>query len=321
MIRMTENNREVKGLLNREEIENIKAQAERGTCSHAYIVDGEQGVGKSEFAKECARILLCTGEKKPCGICDSCKKTEQSMHPDVFTVGSEKTATMDDVREIIRRSSLMPTESDKQIFIVENAGKLRRDAQNALLKIIEEPPETVTIFLLTDMRSSLLPTVLSRGQKIHLSGMTDEEIMSRLVLSHPKEDKNTLKKAVSDCHGNLGLAEKLLSKEFALIEAEAQKIFDAAASNDRYMLAKTVLVSKQKRDFVLSVLYELLEKLDTELKSKYIKGRNQSASSLTRRALFRMSEAVTSCIAAVDSNANLTASLTKLVSNLFAAKA
>lgn len=169
-------------MYNKSELALFYEKAGRGVCSHAYIVDGAAGIGKLEFALSCARALLCTGKTKPCGICQSCRKFSLGGHPDIHITGTgEKCAGVDDIRELIRLASVMPNDGDMQVFIIANAGKMRAGAQNALLKLFEEPPPTVTVFLLTETRNSLLPTLLSRGQRIHLDGMSPKEALAELA--------------------------------------------------------------------------------------------------------------------------------------------
>lgn len=307
-------------MLNTSELGQIKALAGRNKCSHTYIIDGSAGVGKSDFAQECAKIFLCTGKDKPCGECPSCRRFAFGGHSDVFVIGRDKIATMDNIRELIRRSTLMPNEAEKQIFIVENAGRLRRDAQNALLKIIEEPPESVIILLLTDMRSSLLPTVLSRGTKIHLSGMSDGELRAYLRAKYPLESPQRLENAAEKAKGNRGEAEKLLSKEYAALSKNAENLFALALGNDRYAFACALLVTKYKREDASALLNELLELISDALEGKYGVGKGSSCAA-TKKTLSRMAEAVVSCTAALDGNANVNAAMTRLVSDFFAAKA
>lgn len=308
---------------NRDELALFASRAENGTCSHAYIIDGEAGAGKFDFAMDAAGILLCTGKKKPCGVCNACVRIKSGGHSDIFVIGREKAATMDEIRELIRRSNLKPNEAELQVFVVCNAGKLRRDAQNALLKIIEEPPKGVAIFLITESRSSLLPTVLSRGTKIHLCGRTDSELTEYLLQTQKNADPEAIKRAVAAAEGNTRTALALLSKEHAATRQEAKKILTLALGNDRYALAKLLVSSKHKRDTVIPLLQELVLLIGSELKSKYrpVSGYAPVSEKVTKRTLSRMGESVTLCIASLEANANITAAMSKLVSDLFAAKA
>lgn len=315
-------------MYNSDELRLFSQKARNGLCSHAYIVDGDSGIGKLDFALECARALLCTEKNKPCGYCNSCIKMKSGDHPDIFIVGKSKAASIADVRELIRRSFLKPNDSDKQIFIVCNAGKLREDSQNALLKLFEEPPESVAIFLLTESRSSLLPTVLSRGQRIHLDGMYDSEIEENLRESNPELTKAELEIALDVAHGNLGVAKKYLSKESASLRAKAENLLTLALGKKNYELASALITPKYKREQLSAILTEFVilaneaEKYKYGVKTARIAQKGElyeRISNASKRALARMGECAISCISSLENNANVTAAATKLSIELLSA--
>jgi len=313
---------------NADEAALFSAKANKGLCSHAYIVDGAAGIGKYDFALYCARAMLCTGEKKPCGVCESCRKALGGDHPDIFVVGKDKTASIADIRELIRRSMLKPNDSDKQIFIVCNAGKLREDSQNALLKLFEEPPESVAVFLLTESRSSLLPTVLSRGQRIHLDGLSDSDIADVLREKYQNVNPNDLDTAVEIANGNLGEANKYLSKENVALRAKAEKIFTLALQKKSYELSNALITPKFKREQLHALLNEFASIINEAEKSKYnlkkVRLPNDSElisviSTASKRSLARMGEAVVVCMMSLENNANVTVAASKLSIDLLSA--
>ncbi len=315
-------------MYNSDELRLFSEKAKNGLCSHAYIVDGDNGIGKLDFALECARAMLCTETEKPCGYCSNCRKILSNDHPDIFIIGREKTATIADVREIIRRSSLKPNDSDKQIFIVCNAGKLREDSQNALLKLFEEPPESVAVFLLTESRSSLLPTVLSRGQRIHLDGLRDSEIAEILQEKYQNAKTSDLTTAIDIANGNIGEAEKYLSKENVTLRSKAEKLFALALGKKTYDLSNALITPKFKREQLHALLNELAILINEAEKSKYNlkkvrlpKDSELSAmiSTVSKRALARMGESVVVCMMSLENNANVTVAATKLSMDLLSA--
>lgn len=314
-------------MYNSDEIRLFSLRANQGICSHAYIVDGENGIGKLDFALQCAKAILCTERSKPCGYCNSCLKLASSNHPDVFIIGKEKTASIDEVRELIRRASLKPNDSDKQVFIVCNAGRMGENAQNALLKLFEEPPESVCLFLLTENRSSLLPTVLSRGQRIHLDGMRDGEIEEKLLEKQEKIAYKELKTAIKLANGNYGAAEKYLSKESVNLRAKAETLLILALGKKHYELASALVLPKYRRDQLGSILAEFVSLVTEAQKSKYGVPANlpegkeisERLASASKRALARMGEAALACMASLENNANVTAATSKLSIELLSA--
>ncbi len=310
---------------NADEAALFSAKANKGLCSHAYIVDGAAGIGKYDFALYCARTMLCTGAKKPCGVCENCRKALGGDHPDIFVVGKDKTASIADIRELIRRSMLKPNDSDKQIFIVCNAGKLRADAQNALLKLFEEPPETVAMFLLTESRSSLLPTVLSRGQRIHLDGRRDSELEGLLREKYPDASKRDINAALNMASGNLGEAESFLSKEKSGLRLKAEKMLVLALERKGYELGLALVVPKYKREQITALLEEFIAVIVEAQKEKsgiaeYLPPSNSEAAKIigkaSKKALYNMSEYATHSIIALQNNANVNAVTTKLTLDL-----
>lgn len=147
-------------------VKHFKSSIELGKISHAYILNGEKGVGKKTVASVVSKSLQCeSGEPDPCGKCRSCLQAETGNQPDIIWVNHEKPnlISVDEIRtQIINDISLKPYSSRYKIYIVPDAQLLNPQAQNALLKTLEEPPEYAIIMLLTNNVDKFLPTILSR---------------------------------------------------------------------------------------------------------------------------------------------------------------
>lgn len=131
---------------------------------HAYLIVSSGTAAAHKYSRTLAAALMCTGEKgagEPCGKCDACVKIASGTHPDVYIMGNKK-VSVDDVRDMRSQAYLSSNESDKKIFILENTDKFNVQSQNALLKLLEEPPKGVVFILSAPSKSSVLPTVLSR---------------------------------------------------------------------------------------------------------------------------------------------------------------
>ena len=154
-------------IIGQEDIKNHMQKALReGKISHAYIINGEKESGKMMLARTFSQALFCekNGEE-PCGECPSCKKVEHDNHPDLIYVRHEKPGLISvrEVREqVVSDMMIRPYTAERKIYIVEDAQLMNPQAQNAILKSLEEPPEYVTMILLTDNASSLLQTIRSR---------------------------------------------------------------------------------------------------------------------------------------------------------------
>ena len=147
-------------------IRHLKNAIQTEKVSHSYIFTGDPGSGKKLLAGTYAMTLQCEeGGTEPCGHCDSCKKAIGKNHPDIIMVTHEKpnVITIDEIREqIINDVDIKPYCSPYKIYIVANAELMNPQAQNALLKTIEEPPAYAIIMLLTANEGMLLPTIKSR---------------------------------------------------------------------------------------------------------------------------------------------------------------
>lgn len=242
-------------VFNEKEKSALLAEIRRGLISHAYIVEGIRGVGKKTFALEMAKAILCTGAQAPCGRCGACIKCESSSHPDLHLYSCEGTSfKIDKVREIKRLVNLRANDGARAVFILDGAHNMTAAAQNALLKVFEEPPEGTVFFLLTEKKEALLPTVRSRGRTIRLSTAADGDIRAFLKERFPTAKDVDIAEATRVSDGAPGKAEAVLNKEGKAEREAAIKLCAVLyGENDRYALYTAFLAKTKKRDSVLPV--------------------------------------------------------------------
>ena len=204
--------------------EHFQNAIENHKVSHAYILTGEAGMGRKSLANAFALALLCEkGGKEPCMQCHACKQVLSDNHPDLIHVTHEKPNSIgvDDIREQINDTIMVrPYSSYYKIYIVDEAEKMTQQAQNALLKTIEEPPSYAIILLLTTNQEAFLPTILSRCVQMKLKPLRDFVVKSYLVeaLHVPEADADIY---AAFARGNLGKAISLVSSEnFKLMRQE-----------------------------------------------------------------------------------------------------
>ena len=157
----------------------LRQIAKKGQVSHSYILNGPEGTGKRLIADWFARLLQCTGEDRPCGRCLSCLQAVSGSHPDIIHVEHEKPNLIgvDDVRTGINQTMpVRPYSGRYKIYIVDEAERMNVQAQNALLKTIEEPPEYGVIFLLTTNAAAFLPTILSRCVRLDVKPLREDQV-------------------------------------------------------------------------------------------------------------------------------------------------
>ncbi|MGQ9546546.1 MAG: DNA polymerase III subunit delta' [Dehalococcoidia bacterium] len=225
--------------------------------AHAYLLIGPRHVGKGTLAINLAQALNCDALEVPCGECRSCQRILEGKHADVTVtrVDSRTEIGIDDVKELQRLANLPPYEGKCKVFIIEDAEYLSAEAANRLLKILEEPPPGVVWLLLAADQERLLPTIISRCQRLELKPLSTERMQEILINSHNVEaDKAKLLARLS--HGRLGWALSALAND-EILEKRSQKIAELvslsnAGLEQRFGYAQEVanLFSQNRRDAV-----------------------------------------------------------------------
>lgn len=212
--------------------------------SHAYIINGQRGSGKKLLSGLFATTLLCEkGGTSPCNTCHSCIQAESGNHPDIIWVSHEKPGSIgvDDVREQINHTvAVKPYQGPYKVYIIPQADLMTVQAQNAILKTIEEPPEYAVLILLTENAEALLPTITSRCVMLKLRNIKDalirKYLMEKLALPDYKADVCT-----AFSQGNLGKAIMLANSEhFNEIHDEAVHLLQRIHDMELSEIIKTV---------------------------------------------------------------------------------
>ena len=209
-------------------IQYIQNAVTEDKVSHAYIMNGERGSGKKLLANLFAQTLQCErGGNEPCYECHSCKQALSGNHPDIITVQHEKPSSIsvDEIRVQVNEDiQVKPYSSKYKIYIIPEADLMTQQAQNALLKTIEEPPSYAIIILLTENAQKLLPTICSRCVMLKLRNIKDQLVkkylMENLQIPDYKADVCT-----AFAQGNIGKAAMLAGSEhFNEIKDEAVRL-------------------------------------------------------------------------------------------------
>lgn len=153
----------------------------KNKVANAYMFIGQEGIGKFLFAKEFAKAILCLNENKPCNKCKSCLELDNSNNPDLTIIEPDgNNVKIEQIRELNRKVVEKPIVSNKKVYIINDGQNITKEAQNALLKTLEEPPEYVTIILITTSESAFLPTIKSRCTKINFNKLAKEDMLKIL---------------------------------------------------------------------------------------------------------------------------------------------
>lgn len=209
-------------------IQYMKTAVEQQKVSHAYILNGERGAGKKMLARLFAMTLQCeSGGSEPCGECRACKQADSDNHPDIITLTHEKpgTISVDDIRQQINGDIMIkPYSGPYKIYIIPGADMMTVQAQNALLKTIEEPPEYAVIFLLTENEFSLLETIRSRCVVLKLRNIKNTLVKKYLMEQYKVPDYQA-EVCAAFAQGNVGKAINLATSEhFNEIKEEAVQL-------------------------------------------------------------------------------------------------
>ena len=260
--------------------ETLIGMANDGRLSHALLITGEPGTGKRTFARLCAAALLCEGPgRKPCGVCAQCRKALSGIHPDVIFTDCAAVSgqfPIDRLRELLSGVYVAPNEASRKVYILANCHNLSSAGPHALLKTLEEPPDTAAFVLTSPSRGLLLPTILSRVVELPLHPLEEPQMVSWLAERYPERTQQELERAAVLSFGALGEALRILGG--AEDNGEAQSLYDwtqkaaqGLKDNNEYDLLRSLSAFDRDRE-QFSRLLELLQRSAREALAARLRG-------------------------------------------------
>lgn len=235
-----------------------------GNAVHAYLVVGDAGMGKRTFVNLAAQALICKGDVRPCQTCGPCERMRNGTHQDVLVLRREKdkaTIGVDAVREVIRLAGQHTYEGGKRIVLVEEADTLTPQAQNCLLKTLEEPIADIVFFLIAKDTIDLLPTVLSRCRLLTFREWDKEYIEAVLDRKGISPEKRRL--AAIKCFGNIGRAIAIAedSGYYEQRNAVMDRVFRLKKAGEALTVGNLLKDEKAQANSFLDTVTEMLREL------------------------------------------------------------
>lgn len=251
-------------IIGNEEIQNLLKQAiKNNRTSHSYLFVGTEGIGKKQIAKEFAKALLCLNNDKYCNTCKSCIEFDDNNNPDfVILEPDENSIKIEQIREIQRKVVEKPIISNQKVYIIDNSDKMTTEAQNCLLKTLEEPPKYITIILIGTNENAFLSTIKSRCTILRFKDIPQHKIEEYLGTQQIYfKDKRILKA----CGGSIGKALEIKDRQEEY-ESIHEFIENLAQENIIDIFQKTQILfnSKEKIQDILQYINILLLEMAKE---------------------------------------------------------
>ena len=197
---------------NEQNKELLKQVINNKNIAHSYMFIGQDSIGKLLFAKAFAKAILCTSDIKPCNDCKSCIEFDTSNNPDFKLITPDgNNIKIEQIRELTKAVYEKPIVSERKVYIINDSNLMTKEAQNSLLKTLEEPPEYVTIILVSSNENLFLPTIKSRCTKILFNKLNNEELKLILKEKYNYTDIQEIVLKIAD--GSVERAIELRDKE------------------------------------------------------------------------------------------------------------
>ena len=305
----------------------LQALFEQNKVFHAFLLEGAKGLGKKTLANIIAQTAVCTNPKAgvACESCSNCKKAQKFIHPDVIypeKTGILQTYSIATVRKIRADAYIAPNEVQNKVYIFSDVDNMGVPAQNALLKVLEEPPKNVIFILTCTNSANILPTIRSRTQQMALNTVAQEELHDYLLQNYPEENFEEFWQVSK---GNIGTMLDLMTlSDWEKISDITKKIaLSLISSNEFELLTLVAQLSDSKKDFnsMLNFFSSILRDAMIFSSKSPVAEKNSCAKmlseNLSMKQILKMIGATFCTQNYIERNVNMTKISTFFCSNLF----
>lgn len=234
---------------------------------HSYLFFGTKGIGKKIFAEEFSKMILCNSEdEKPCNKCKSCIEFDSNNNPDFFVIEPDGSSIkIDQIRQMQKSILEKPIESNKKVYIINDAETMTKEAQNCMLKTLEEPQDFIVIILIASNENNILPTVKSRCTKVFFRNLDDTDIIKYINEKNSGIDIN--KDILKLCNGSIIKAEFVIQK-IDILDKIKNFVMNIDRQNELVFFQNNELFYNNKDDIIFLLEYVnilLFEKVKSKL--------------------------------------------------------
>ena len=232
---------------------------------HSYLFIGEEGIGKKMLAKEFAKAILCTSENnKPCNICKSCVEFNTNNNANFNLINEEGSAIkIEQIRNMQVKIAEKPINSNYKVYLINDAELMTQEAQNCLLKTLEEPPEYIVIILITSNENKVLNTIKSRCMKLYFNNLDKNSVKKVLTEKFEMEDIND---SFLDAVGG-SIKKALLIKEKSSEYEQITKLFDIIDKENLVNFINSASIIYENKDDIYNILDYINILLDIKIRS------------------------------------------------------
>lgn len=235
---------------------------------HAILLEGDKGTGRHILMRFLSRVAVCDGENSPCGECRGCYLAEIGTHPDITVIAPEdgkKNITVAQIRALRTEAYVKPHMAVRRVFVIDKADTMNEQAQNALLKVLEEPPADIIFILIAESAAALLDTIISRCTVLSLVPPETDEAVGYLRKNTDFSEEQ-IKEAIGITGNNIGAALDALSGGGTAAQAAATRFAELLISGDEAEMLKTTAEFEKNRVLADEFFKELKLSLATEIK-------------------------------------------------------